>query len=177
MVDMYGVWRSFNLLPCGVAMVMEMVRCIDDLNGVGWMISGRGISYASSQITMMICTMILERRDDNIYHLAACVWRYHTNEWRSPQPQYVLKLARHCEAYLINFFLFNHLNWPPISTKTASITVILIPIINPSIAASQGLSKFLNVACRKTLKHKIFLKRILPLLIICNSMKKITYLM
>ena len=74
MVDMYGVWRSFNLLPCGVAMVMEMVRCIDDLNGVGWMISGRGIGYASSQIAMMICTMILERRDDNIYHL---VWTYY----------------------------------------------------------------------------------------------------
>ena len=42
-------------------MVMEMVRCIDDLNGVGWMISGRDISYTSSQIAMMICTMILER--------------------------------------------------------------------------------------------------------------------
>lgn len=65
MVHMYGVWRSFNLLPCGVAMVMEMVRCIDDLNGVGWMISGRGIGHTGSHVAMMICTMILERKRDN----------------------------------------------------------------------------------------------------------------
>ena len=78
---MYRVRCTFNLLSCGVAMVMErgVIRCIDDLNGVGWMISGwgrrgRGISgqvigHTSGHIAMMICTMILEReRENNILH-------------------------------------------------------------------------------------------------------------
>lgn len=59
-------------------MVMEggMVRCIDDLNGMGWMISGWGsrgrsigcqvASHTSGHVAMVICTMILERESERV---------------------------------------------------------------------------------------------------------------
>ena len=65
-------------------MVMErgVIRCIDDLNGMGWMISGwesrgRGIGrqvagYTSGHVAMMISTVILERerREEKIQYPA-----------------------------------------------------------------------------------------------------------